>query len=554
MPAATTLFQLKGDAQGVFDGSVNGISVLKSANARVLAKDAGVSFDAASVDVSRHKDLDNLQTFTIEATITPTTVSGTRHNIVEGQTPAVALFIDPSGKLVGSVHTAAGWITVDSGTSLLTAGKAQRVTFIRDANGRNQLQIDGTTVGSAVVPGPIQNIGVLGLRIGMGMDGTSVPFSGTITDLSVRQGVVTQEFFAQRIQEGLRLETLVKAAGTIKQIAVHLLPDESHSRLQHVKDIMNAAGVQSLSDLDTLPVRQRTPLSRGQVLVAPRKGRVLDVNWAEVARAFRGSTVSTQRELLATHLTNQNSVAFLRAVQPATPPTATPVTPPSTTGPLGSLTTRPTTPLTPSVATPLSPLVPAIGSVPATTLSGVVLQPSPVLLRRSGPALTRPAAGVRITETALHTTEVMRIDNNRVTALSTGLLDALQARTPAAWPTTASAAAQVMELKTVPIDSAVVIAGVLDLTEQQLVVEPNVGTLYIIAEQVICGANATITWQRPGGSTPARLDDPDLNGRGWTGVQTKPDSRDGLDGESARRGAQGIDGARGRTLLTWRCG
>jgi len=47
----------------------------------------------------------------------------------------------------------------------------------------------------------------------------------------------------------------------------------------------------------------------------------------------------------------------------------------------------------------------------------------------------------------------------------------------------------------VPIDSAVVIAGVLDLTEQQLVVEPNVGTLYIIAEQVICGTNAAITWR-----------------------------------------------------------
>jgi len=549
--AATTLFQLKGDAQGLFDGSVNGISVLKSTNAKVLARDAGIAFEKASVDVSRHKDLDNLQTFTIEATIAPKVVTGARRNIVEAQSPAVALFIDPSGKLVGSVHTAAGWITADSGTTLLTAQTAQRVTFIRGDDGKNQLQINGTTVGSAVVAGPIQNVGTLGFRIGMGMDGTSFPFLGTITDLTVRQGVVTQEFFAERIKEGHRLEALVKQAGTIKQIAVHLLPDESHARLQHVKDIMNAAGVQTLSDLDRLPVRQRTPLSRGQVLVAPRKGRVLDVSWADVAKGLRTADVATQRTLLATHLTNQNSVAFLTKVQTSITAAAPAATPPVATAPTGPVTTGPTAPVSispgslPILATPVSPVGPVISAAP-TTFSGIALQPSPILLRRSGPVLARVATDLRVTETAFHTTEMLRIDNNKVTAVGAGLLDALQARTPAAWPTTASASAQVMALNTVPIDSAVVIAGVLDLTEQQLVVEPNVGTLYIIAEQVICGPNAAITWRRPGGSTPIRADNPDLNGRSFPGVQTKPDSRDGLDGGAGMPGDAGIQGATGR--------
>src|SRR5262249_58730161 len=124
----------------------------------------------------------------------------------------------------------------------------------------------------------------------------------------------------------------------------------------------------------------------------------------------------------------------------------------------------------------------------------------------------------------------LKVVNNRVTAIDTGLLQNLASRRPSAWPTTAGEKYQVMELNTIPIDSAVVIAGTLDLTEQQLVVEPNVGTLYIIAETVICGNNAAITWRRPGGTTPARADDPDLNGRDFVGVQTKEHSRDGLDG------------------------
>ena len=53
------------------------------------------------------------------------------------------------------------------------------------------------------------------------------------------------------------------------------------------------------------------------------------------------------------------------------------------------------------------------------------------------------------------------------------------------------------EPQTIPIDSAVVIAGTLDLTQQQLIVEPNVRTLYVIAEEVICGTAAIVA--APGG-------------------------------------------------------
>src|SRR4051812_17921925 len=112
MSAAMTLFKLVGDRSDLFDGSVNGITIAKTVNARVLPANAGVALDKGYVDLARHKDLDALGSFTVEATVTPKSVGGARQNIVEGQTPSIALFIEASGKLVGSIHTAAGWVTV----------------------------------------------------------------------------------------------------------------------------------------------------------------------------------------------------------------------------------------------------------------------------------------------------------------------------------------------------------------------------------------------------------------------------------------------------------
>jgi hypothetical protein len=498
MPAATTLFRLAGDGATMFDGSVNGIAIAKSANAKVLPGDAGIAIDRGLVDIAHHKDLDALQSFIIEAAVTPTKVGTARQNIIEAQTPSVAFFIEANGKLTGSVHTAAGWVAVDSGTTLVKAGVAQRVTFARGADGKTELQIDAKTVGTGTVPGPIVNVGALGFRVGLGMDDIAFPFAGTIRELSIRQGVVTQAFFQERQQEALRLEGLVKQAGTIKQISVRLIPDESHAWLQHVKDIMNAAGIATLSDLDTLPVRQRTPLARGQVLVAPKKTAVVNVNWANVAAQLRAGDVTAKRNLLATHLTNRNSAQVLSQV-------------------------------------PTQAMMPAAVAAPAAI---AVARPTVALQPQAMTAVTSRAS--------LQTTQLVQVTNNKLTAIDVGLLDRLKDTRPIMWPTTSAPTAQVLSLQTIPIDSAVVIAGTLDLTEQQLVVEPNVETLYIIAETVICGNNAAVTWRRPGGSTPARADDPDLNGRSFNGVQTRPHSRDGLDGGDGLPGAPGVAGASGR--------
>ena len=510
MTAATTLFELIGDHQGLFDGSVNGVSILRNVNTKVLAHDAGIALDRGLIDVARHEDLDQLQSFTIEAVIIPKSVGGARQNIVEAQTPAVALFIESNNRLVGSVHTAAGWVTVDSGAALIKAGVAQRVAFTRDTNGKTELHIDNRSVGRGVAAGGIRVVGGLGFRVGMGMNGRNFPFSGTITSLSVRKGVITQQVLAQRQQESQRLESVVRQAGVIKNISVRLLPDESHARLQQVKDIMNAAGVATLSDLDTLPVRQRTSLSRGQVLVAPRKGTKVGVVWGDVVNQFRRAQPAARRELLATHLTNQNSSALL-----------------------SSLPTRPVN----GGGTAAAPNGAAITGT---------LRVSAAAVRTLSPVDARIASRVRANERSQHTSELLQVTNNKLTAVDPTLLEKIKSRRPAGWPTTSAPVAQMMELMTIPIDSAVVIVGTLDLTEQQLVVEPNVSTLYIIAETVICGNNAAIAWRRPGGSTPPRANNPALDGRSFPGVQTKDDSRDGLDGTDGQPAESGTPGAAGR--------
>src|SRR5207245_2326078 len=220
-------------------------------------------------------------------------------NVIEGQTPSIAFFIESNGKLVGSVHTAAGWVTVDSGATLIKAGATQHVTFTRDANGNTEIAIAGKNVGKGTVAGPIHNVGGLGFRIGLGMDGAHFPFTGTIKALNIRRGVITEQFFAQQAQAAQRLEAMVKQAGVIKKVSVNLLPDVSHARLQHVKDIMNAAGVQTLSDLGTLPVNTRTALGRGQVLVAPKKSSVVQVSWVDVAKQFRAGEPTARLNMLA---------------------------------------------------------------------------------------------------------------------------------------------------------------------------------------------------------------------------------------------------------------
>jgi hypothetical protein len=297
-----------------------------------------------------------------------------------------------------------------------------------------------------------------------------------------------------------------------------LQPDASHQRLQPIKDIMNAAGVERISDLSTLQFKVPTVMTPGKVLMAPRKVSVA-VDWGAIAAKFKIANLDTCRSILAEHLTNRNSAETLKAMGAATPK---PVVIPS-----GTVAPVPVLPSTPPLAN--GGRVIGLGNEIHTgpRLPRTVLSHSPTirlsqLSHRVADLFTRSATGIKVVDKTI--------------------LQQLEAANPVMWPSTNDQGTQLLILNTIPVNSSVIIAGTLDLTDTELIIEPTVSTLYIIAEKVICGPNAKITWRKPGGSTPARADDDDLNGRAYHGVQTKPNSRDGLDGEDGRPGGPGIEG------------
>jgi hypothetical protein len=96
-----------------------------------------------------------------------------------------------------------------------------------------------------------------------------------------------------------------------------------------------------------------------------------------------------------------------------------------------------------------------------------------------------------------------------------------------------------------PVNSAVIIARRLDLTNQTLEVDPAVGTLYIIAEEIEAASGAKIAWKRPALEVPDIGPDPGLDGQpNWSGVHTSG-SKHGLPGGDAQHGANGITGRAG---------
>lgn len=511
--ASSTLFQLKSDRSGIFDGSAKGISVLRAANTKVLSK--GLKFDSSVVELARNKDLDNLQSFTIEATITPEKVGGDRRNILEAQSPAVALFIDAGGKLVGSVHTSAGWVAVDTGSVAVREKATTKITFTRDVSGKTEIEVDGKVAGSKQIPGPIVNVGSQGFKIGTWVDGRRWPFVGSVEEIEIKSGVIDRQLVTKKLQVAQMIEQMFKQKTGLSRVAVNLHSDASYARLQPIKDIMNAAGVQKLSDLETLQITTRTVMSSGKVLVASKKGP--SIKWGEVVKGFKLADAKAKREVLAKYLVNRNSVPVLKKMQSASDGEAKPAT----------------------AAQPVSSMLLRGGRIAGLGLS---TRTSPRLSTR----VLRESPTIRLAMKPTPVSEIIKLEDSAVKLADPAILKNIEENNPTKWPVTGQNKVQLLSLHTIPISSAVIIASTLDLTNTELVIEPDVRTLYIIAEQVICGPNASITWRRPGGSTPPRQDNPDLNGRGWSGVHTKSNSRDGLDGEDGRGGESGINGAPGK--------
>lgn len=485
------VFQLRADASGLYDGSASGIQVDPLPVTR-RRRDDGPAAAATALRLARNAKLDALQAFAIEATVvldkrTATRVVG-RQAIASADAPGVRLEVDGSGKLYGSVRQGDAWVEIDSGRRRVPAGKAATVAFLRTGDGTLRLEIDGEPVGEGGGPGALQAVGESGFTIGAGARGTREALRGAVTSLVIRDGPRNARSERGITLAGKKLVTRVRAHTGLRAVDVHLLPGLVSGRLRTVKDLMQALGVTRLADLGPLQLSGAVAITPGKVILGSRSPLgAVKLDWSRLATGFAQAPAAERGTLLATLLPNRNSAGKFSAA-PRRP--------------------RP---------------VPRERALRA-----------PHLVRFEREAGNPPLA------------TLLAKRNGGLALEGDGLLERVTAKAPGEWIGTTLGTIDVVPVQTIPTDSAVVMAPLVDLTNSRLLIDPAVSTFYLIADRVVCGNNATISWARPGQQTQGRADDPDLDGRDWHGVHTPDGSRHGLRGGDGRPGSGGIAGARGR--------
>jgi hypothetical protein len=525
---STTLFQLKSDRGSAFDGSTSGISVLNSVNVKALPEEAGFALDKGFLSLAPHAKLMALQSFSFETIVTPQKLSGQNQTVFESRSPAVSLSIDPKGRLIGSLKTAAGWFNVDSGETRIEEGTEAQIQLTRSEAGLTTLKVNQKTVGSKAINGALVSTGPQGIRIGASWAGKNQHFSGSVSQFEILSAPLTAEMKAHKLEAASQIAGAFKGKTGIDKVSVSLLDDPSRSRLQAIRDILTAAGVDALSDLSTLQLKVPTVMTPGRVIVAGRGRTKATIDWSRAAREISEASDDGKRAKLAQLLTNRNSLNVLGARGPKSQP-----------APAGTVASH-----LPQLATIHSSGPRASGSQANLEVQPVPRTPTankidyPVEIRQANLSLRSGLAAPNLAD-------LVKVDNGKVSLIDAESANRFEQLNPALWPILIDDPVKILTLKTIPVNSAVIIAQTLDLTDTELLVEPAVTKLYIIAEEVICGSNAQITWRQPGGDTPSRLDDPGLDGRGWSGVQTKDGSRDGLDGLDGQSGTTGISGAQG---------
>lgn len=484
MKNVRSVFCLGVDKFGLFDASSKGHSVSAKNNVRNIGDERTLYLaNSAHLVINRSKEIDSLETFTFEATIIPERLAG-RQNILEAQTPPIAFFIDSAGKLFGGIHTNAGWQAVDSGNNRIIAGRSSHVRFTRDTSGTMGLEINGRAVGRKRIAGKLKPVGEAGFKIGTWVDGRNYSFQGKISDVQIRKGALTSYEILNKRRNALTLENKIRQLAGAANVRVEAYVDVNEYRLQDVKGIINAVGVQDISKLSTLKINRDTVITPGKIMVAAEETSSPPPNWLQLARTIATQSNDNVRQLIATHLPNQNSLGVLRTASTTRRRAITPI--------------------------PFRP---------KSTLARVKI---PYLISNN-----------------------IRLKQNKINILDPNFLNRIKTSKPSEWPVQQTSITTFLSTTTIPINSAVMVAKKLDLTNKQLKIEPTVETLYIIAEEIICGPKANITWRRPGGTTPAISPDPDNNGRSYHGIHTKKGSRDGLDGGDGKPGRNGLNGAKG---------
>jgi hypothetical protein len=414
--------------------------------------------------------------------------------------------------------------------------------LIYDEQQGMRLEINDHNAGRGPVKGRLQRTGTGGIFIGASSDGRMKQFNGSVGRVRIRNGAIDAAGLAMRERRASELATqLKKALRYPGRVIVEPDPDAVDHRFDIIKGILRAAGVQDVSQLSRLTIDRRTVIQPNTMMIAPRKLTVPPVDWGSIANAIAVADERTAVLKTATVLPNRHSRAVL---QHAGASSAVGLEGREG-GDLAALSSRAGAAEASIVAERrVAGSALAEESRAATSVSRVAG------LGLSGATRTGAASLAGIRSAALLNTrtigEVLR-PSRGIEVLDPDIFETYEKDEPADWPVQSAPMYALMSMVTIPINTSVIIAGVLDLTNQQLVIEPSVETLYIIAEEIVGAPNAAITWRRPGGLTPGVADDPSKDGRSYSGVNTADGSRnglrggDGLDGSPGQAGANGVD-------------
>jgi len=525
---ATTLFALRSDDGGIFDAS-SSVS-LKTAGARpgLRADRAFTLAKTTRVSIAPTEAFDALGTFTLALVVTPENLR-VNQVLVDSERPAVRLTLVGDGTIRAEVHTENGWETVET-TRKLAVGQAAHVRLVRGDRGSLVLELDGRAAGKLAAGSTLVPAGRRGMTIGTDLAGKR-GFEGTLGEVTLSDAAITA---AGERKGRLEIDDLRGRLVSRYGVGIQVIADAGavDHRFDEIKGIMRAAGVEDLSQLSKLTISQKTTILPNQILVASRRTIFGDVtgSFADVATQFAtafAADPATARGVLDAAVVNRRSRDAGHALE--------------TVGPARTPVEVARTPVTEATAT--APVLHATRSTrsPAGSFSPTLRPVDPSVI---------PTISLRADHSVLSSTLSSHVESLAVQPVFTTsqIVADLSRLEPHRWATyrpdiTVGAAM----VKTTPVDTSVIIAGRLDLTNQTLEIVPEVQTLYIIAEEIEARAGARITWRRPALSVPDHGPDPGKDGHSWgtSSVTLKPGSKHGVDGNDGATGDGGIAGRHG---------
>jgi hypothetical protein len=491
-----------------------------------------------SIEIERSPALERLQRFTLEIAFEADRI-GKPQRVVQGDALPVSIRIEKDGTITAAVQTEHGWESVTSGERKIAAKEEVRLRAIYDEGRGLRLEINDHNVGSGPVKGRLKRTGTGGVLIGAGGDGRSEQFTGSVGRIRIRDGAIDAAGLSMRERRAVELAAqLKKGLRYPGAVFVEPDPDAVDHRFDVIKGILRAAGVLDVSQLSRLTIDRRTVIQPNTMMIAPRKLTITPTDWGSIANGIAAADDRKAVLNTAIALPNRHSRAVLEGAVGAAAAAgeareggnaamvaARALDPALRVERPGAGFTLADSPrsATPAAQTAAMALTGTTTRTGAASLAGI--RAAALLDSRTIGEVVRPSRGIEV--------------------LDPDLFRSLERDAPAQWPVQSAPMHALRSMVAIPINSSVIIAGVLDLTHQQLVIEPSVAALYIIAEEIVGAPHAAITWRRPGGSTPGMANDPSKDGRSFSGVHTAEGSRNGLRGGDGLDGAPGQEGANG---------